>query len=378
MVRESLAFKYLPTLLKFMPIKYLIREVEINEKFARKEKINWVAKKRLVFDIIDELKQKNLFKKVDYGQTNYNLVKNLEDDVPSSLSVLPLTPEETTVLFDSYLLASDENSIMTEKVSAVNFSANSFIYRFRMGLIKHEDISLFNEGKEQQLFNYLQEKNEDMGRLSKTAMAIIVSEKQHKIFIIKHSGLENIGFGEMLYYFEEKSATFKHHMVNNTFKLLPLISGRSFNERDIESILGLEIGINSDLIGAYRQRRGSQDAFFTVFNPISRVFGTGRTATFSINFANENDEEARDLFTSIYGSFVSIQGEEIEKMFTKFKLYYENFSEQKIKINFTTKKFYSYPPEPLDDDFTSAFKAFVWVTEKLNSPQPDEDDEHNG
>lgn len=350
-----------------MPLKYLIREVVINERFARSQKVSWADQKRIIFEITKELAQNVLFGKADVGEPNYNLA-SYHTETPSSLGIMPLTPDRLDDLLKSRLLDGDEAKINDAEVNASNYQNNSFIFLFRMALVRHEDINLFMEGRTRQLWEYI--KGEDTGRLSLTAFGIVVSEHLQKIFIIKQSGgFENIGYGELLYYLNEKSQKYRQNRnINNSFNLVPVFSAEGFDAEEVASIISLDVGVNSDLINEYRTRSGAQDAFFSIIlSPFSKLFGTGRTTKFGLVCSEEGDPEAVELFKNLYSSFSSIEGEELEKIFTTFKLIYESTSGNECSINFKRDRTYCYKPDSSEDDFKIVFDAFRWISGRLHS-----------
>jgi hypothetical protein len=357
-----------------MPIKYLIREIIMNERFARTQKISWDRQKEILFSIITELKQNNLFKAEDKDNPNYNLVEYGESDPSYALGIVPLERDNFNALFDWKLL--DNEQITSTPVSDSNYRGKGFACLFRLGIIKHDDIILFEEGNEEKLWTAL-DRGDNAGELSKTAIGIIASEKLHKIFAIKQSTKATSGYSELLYYLHKKSITFSNFAAENiSFKMIPFFSEESFDQNNVGSLKSLEIGINSDLIDDYKIRIGGQDAFYSLLiSKLPKIFGTGRTAKFELSFSEEGDESAKELFNDLYGSFVSVQDEEIEKMFTTFKILYENISGQEVKVNFKRDKIYSYIPHTEDTDLVSIQKALGWISEIIQRPTSELSDE---
>lgn len=352
-----------------MPAKYLIREVVINERFARSPKVEWGRQKGYIINMINDLSGHNLFKTSERSSPLYNLIENYSND-SSSLAILPIDVDGTAKLFNSRYFDESEQNLTTELSSSPIYTGRGLISLFKFGLIKHEDITLFSEGKEQEIWEYLE--GDNSGELFKTVFGIIISERLHRIFIIKQSSNSTVGYGELLYYLAKKSSTYtglaSHNLI---FKLSPIFSSDSFNPDDIESISSLEVGVNTDLIDEYSIRSGKQDAFYSiVIAPLSKLFGKGRTTKFSIEFAEEGNREAKELFNQIYSSFSSIQDEEIERIFTNFKIVYENTSGVKLDVNFKRNNVYSYEFDGEDEGFDCVVKAYRWIFGILTQPTP--------
>ncbi len=353
-----------PDLSWFMTLKYPIFEVKINKKFARTQLVTWQKRKELIFNIFNDISRKNKFNQRDENHVDYNLV-SLSGDIRESLSVLPLN--ESLELIDMRILNDVENAITNTKVSSANYSGASFICLFKIGLIKHTDIEIFNNGTTSTLFSYIQ--NANAGMLHKTTFGVIVSERLQKMFLIKQSFAETINANYFLYYLIKKSISYQANEVDNTFKFIPLIKGRDFDINDVASIYELDIGINSDLINEYRTKTGETDAFYNLV--LSRlagaILGTGRQVKFSISFQEEGDIEAKQLFSELYNSFTAVYGEEIEKLFTNFKIVYESLnSNGMITINFKRDLKYIYEPENQTDSFNKILEGFVWLTSQIN------------
>ena len=203
----------------------------------------------------------------------------------------------------------------------------------------------------------------------KTSFGIIISDKLQKIIIIKKSDTDfSIGLSALLYnYLPEKSIYYKTLSSTHTIRAYPFIKDKEFNPDEIASLFGLEISINADLVKEYRQKTGQNDLLYNILLKIfPKLSRSGRKLGFNIEFSEEGDKEAIDIFNNIFSSFQLIQGEEVEKMFNRFKIDYENIDGQKTSINFKRNEIYRYEPETDKRDFEHTFDAFKWLCEELN------------
>lgn len=351
-----------------MPNKYYVFYLKFNEKFARTQRVTWAQQKKAIFDIMSEVGENTLFADSQKSDPKYNIIKGYgENDF--LLSVLFLSESEDAII-ECRLLPSDENSVSGSEVNETNYQNSPFAFRFNMGLIELKDIDIFKEGKTRKLFSYIQ--GDHSGPISKTAFGIFISERLKRIFLIKQAKVEgnNLGLMDLYHYLEQKSGTYKSLSRSHILKFLPLMQDSEFDSEDVASVNELEIGINSDLISQYRRKMGSSDAFWNiVLEPLrDKIFGTGRDVNFSISFSEEGDEEAKQLFQEIYSSFTTAQGEEIERLFTNFKLAYESVSStDEVTINFKRSRSYRYEPSSDLSPFNNLLNSFVWVKDQLSS-----------
>ncbi len=343
-----------------MVSKYLLYELNINKKFARKQEISWEEIKKHIFEIIKEISTKKLFKKEDKDKTDYNLLDKYENDY--SLCVCPINQEENIIT--SNLLSPDNKNKLTDTINDDNFSKNSFMNSFYLGVINHKDAIVFEEGAEKNMWSYT---GDNAGLLSKTAFGIIVSDKLEKVIIIKKSDNNSVGLSALLSYLFAKSHHYRTLNSSHTIRPYPFVKDKNFNPEDMSSLFKLEISINADLVSEYRQKTGQNDLLFNILQKFfPKLSRSGRKMGFNMEFTEEGDKEAIDIFNDIYSSFLLIQGEEVEKMFNRFKINYENTEGQSDTINFKRNKIYRYEPEIDKSDFEHIFDAFVWLCDELN------------
>lgn len=358
MIKQN-EFKW-ENLVNDMVSKYLLYELNINKKFARKQEISWEEIKKHIFEIIKEISAKKLFKKEDKDKTDYNLLDKYENDY--SLCVCPINQEGNIIT--SNLLSPDNKNKLVDTINDDNFSKNSFMNLFYLGVINHKDAIIFEEGAEKNMWSYT---GDNAGLLSKTAFGIIVSDKLEKVIIIKKSDNDSIGLSALLSYLSAKSHHYRTLNSSHTIRPYPFVKDKNFNPEDISSLFGLDISINADLIGEYRQKTGQNDLLFNILQKFfPKLSRSGRKMGFNMEFSEEGDKEAIDIFNNIYSSFLLIQGEEVEKMFNRFKINYENTEGQSDTINFKRNKIYKYEPETDKSDFEHIFDAFVWLCDELN------------
>lgn len=353
-----------------MPLRYLIREVIINQKYARSQKVSWNDRRTLIKKIIEDMSKNTLFHTRDKGKPNYNLV-GYTDQI--SVCIMPI--KDKTHLFEFALFNENESKTKNTNFTIIKSTPLSFICLFNLGLVKHQDINIFDEGKIQNIWRYF--KGKDSGRLSSTAFGIIVSNKLEKIFIIKQSDLETATFAPLINYMEKKSANYiQNDSIGNSFKLIPIIEGNEFDINHVESVASLTLGVNSDFIDDYKARVGRTDAFYNlVLSKIPAFFSKGRKSHFEINFSEEGDEEAKEIFKNLYSSFASIQGDEMERIFTEFKALYDDTLRGKIEINFKRDKTYTYQPSSSSGIFADIIDAFMWFSQKLLEAQKETEED---
>src|SRR3989344_91187 len=120
-----------------MPLKYLVREIIINKKFARTQQISWIDKKRLIHSIINGINNKNLFLAKDKENENYNLWTSQNE--PYSLSIYySLEPK---IIIKAKILSEDETSINEGvEYNEQSYLSNTAIFLFNICYIKHKDL----------------------------------------------------------------------------------------------------------------------------------------------------------------------------------------------------------------------------------------------
>lgn len=344
-----------------MATRYLLYELNINKPYARKQEISWTDIKKHIFAIIKQISEKNLFKYGDRDKSNYNLLEGYDDNYS-----LCVCPTGNNGILNFKLLSPDEKKILQDDATEVNTNGNPFVATFYMGLINHKDAVVFQEGTEKNIWDYT---GDNAGLLYKTPFGIIISDKLQKVIIIKKSETDfSIGLSALLYnYLPEKSSYYKNLSSTHTIRAYPFIKDKDFNADEIVSLFGLDISINADLVKDYRQKTGKNDLLYNILAKIfPKLSRSGRKLGFNIEFSEEGDREAIDIFNNIYASFQLIQGEEVEKIFNRFKIDYEKNDGQKASINFKRNEIYRYEPELEKKDFEHIFDAFRWLCEELN------------
>ena len=229
-------------------------------------------------------------------------------------------------------------------------------------------LTLFDDGSEKKLFEFLGGQS-NSGSVTKTSYGIILSEKLNKILLIKKSEDDSSGLSEFLFYLNKKSKEFIYNLENNCFRPVAIPLDMNFCVDEVSTVRALEFGINTDLINAYKNRAGNTDPFnLLVFQPLSKLFGSGRNVKVSMEFSEDGDADALQLFKDVYGSFEQIQGENIEKMFTQLKLLYEKSDGiQPPEVNFKRNKIVEYIPsqDEVSED-AHILEAFIYASQKIN------------
>lgn len=135
--------------IKEMAVRYLLSELNINKKFARKQQVSWADLKKHIFEIIKEISKKSLFKYEDRAKSDYNLLEGYEDNYS-----LCICPTQNNEILNFKLLSSDEKRILEDNVDERNNVGNPFITTFYMGLISHKNAVIFQEGAEKPIWDY--------------------------------------------------------------------------------------------------------------------------------------------------------------------------------------------------------------------------------
>ena len=346
---------------KDMATRYLLYELSINKPYARKQEISWADIKNHIFKIIKEISEKTLFKYEDKDKSNYNLLEDYDDTYS-----LCVCPTGNNGILNFRLLSSDEKSILQDDVTDENIKGNSSIATFFMGLISHKDAIIFKDGSEKKIWDYT---GDNAGILYKTPFGIIISDKLEKIIIIKKSDMDfSIGLSALLNgYLPKKSSHYRTLNSENTIRVKPFVKDRDFNQNEIVSLFGLDISINAGLVKEYREKTGKNDLLYNVLNKMfSKSSRSEKKLGFNIEFSEDGDTEAIEIFNDIYSSFLLIQGEEIEKIFNRFKIDYENNTGQTASMNFKRHEIYKYESETEKQDFEHIFDAFTWLKNELN------------
>ena len=344
---------------------YPIFEIIINDKFAKKQKTSWEDRKRIIYEILDEINQNNLFKKEDKEKEQYNLIPYYTDNT-RSVGEKPLQ-EGSEELIDWKIFTDSGFLEMTNE----NFKDNSLIFYFRIGLVHHSNITLFEEGQETELWGNLNDSKS--GRLCKTSFGIIVSNQLKKILVIKLSHIETVTCGILEHYFEKKSITYQQESTKKTIKIIPIKEENDFTTDDVDSVSHLEIGIDGELIQEYERKAGETDAFFTlILAPLRNLLSGGRTSKLFLDFKEEGDDEAIRLFNELYSSYETICGEELDRIFTHFKVHYESrqIGGEK-KVNFKTRKRFAYEPSGESDSFNQIINAYNWFIKRKEEEDSD-------
>ena len=348
-----------------MATKYLLWELNINKKFAREQKVSWEEIKKYIFDIFKQASEKNLFSSSDKTKSNYNLLDNYEDNC--SLCVYRLNGNGEIIM--ARLLNNDNTEISDDKLEESKIKENSFIFLFNLGLVSHKDATLLKEGVKDKLWKAIPETN--AGILYETPFGIVVSDKLQKVVIIKKSvsDFSTLGLPELIAYLSEKSYTYRtlDSGSENKIKITPFVKDKEFDSEDIASIFEIDLAIAPELVKEYRKKAGKNDLFFNLSKSLQKWFGNGESLGLSVRFSEEGDEDAISVFKELYASFIEIQGEEIERIFNRFKIEYEKKSGGKGFINFKINKAYRY--EDVNEnkpDFENIFDAFLGLRKELN------------
>lgn len=345
-----------------MTLKYVIREIDVNKKWSRGQEISWEKRKRFIYDLFLNLKVKNKFSFDDKTDVNYNI----HAQTPTySLSCYD-NPSNPITIISIFRLDAEENAIVSGEITDENFLQFPLFFRFSMSKIEHKDLSIFSAGQEEKVFDYLT-RQDHSGRFCKTFFGIFISERLNKIYLIKQSDEGTMGFEDFIEYLKAKSTTFKDHIDSeNTFRLNPVQIEDSFNVEKVETVRKLDMGINGDLIAAYRERSGENDPFSNaVIVPLTRLLGIGRNLKLSLEFSEDGDPEAKRIFDEVYGSFSNIQGEDIERIFTKFKVYYEKLGGVVADEDFKRNKSYTYSAPTDIPNQNDVLNAFIWFSNQL-------------
>lgn len=347
-----------------MVFSYYPYEIIINKKFAREQKVDWQTRKKEIFKILMELSSKKLFKEADSDKEEYNIAEGYKENT-ESICFFPLNEEVEVIKIKS--INEENNRFIEEELNEQNISNKSFTGFFKIGLIKHENLSIFEEGDEKHLWSYTQHKKHS-GLLYKTEFGIFVSDELEKIFLIKEFGDNYVAPIAFLYYLEKKSRTYRTLRLQNSFKILPITKDRDFDINDIANLLSLEFSIRGDLLREYRRRFGRTSAFSNLLS-IRRIFKAERKVNISINFTERGSEDALNLFNDLFSSFSALQGEEIEKIFSHFKIIYESTSQNRdVPVNFKRENLQKYEIENKEEeDFTDLLDAFNWIKGEINN-----------
>jgi len=347
-----------------MTYEYRIFEVSINKKFAREQGVSWQDRKKNIFEIFNEISEKKLFRYANRDDPKYNIAPNFTNSLQST-SCLPLDTDNNVIKIKP--LIQRESTIGGQDMAEENATTDSFMVNFELGLIKHEDLKIFEDGSETEIWNYLRH-SENAGLLYKTKFGLFVSDEMERIFLVKESGHNKSGLAALLHHLNAKSHAFRTLILSdNMFKITSIPKDKDFNPSDIASIKSLVVGVNNDLIEEYRRVSGRTSAFSSLLLGAARLFRSGRKVEFAINVGEEGDSDAIALFNDLLGSFSDIEGEDLEKIFSKFKILYKSMNLNKdVEVNFKRELVYKYEVETLGSNFSDFLDAFIWIKGELN------------
>lgn len=335
-----------------MALKYYINRLVINKKGKHTQETTWSEQKQIIFNIIQELQPKVLYKKSENKNGNYNILNNYNNEDKQSLCVLPT--EEKGNLYKQDIFTHQLKNL--SPLTPQNYINNSNRFIFYMCLIDNDNTEIFKEGIIDQIYD--QKKDENSGILNRTLFGIYLDDISETIYIIKQSGYKFIGIKAFEDYLKAKSNIYNEKKQTQSFNFIPLPSKKTFERTDINQLKEVYFEINNEVLSEYIGKSGRRDAFVSIIvRHLPRGLRIGKKVGIKLKIGPEGDQNVVDLFNAIYTSFNSEHTESIAKLMNGFAIRYDsqNYGNN-FSFNFKREQKFFYEVEPPTQGNTNHIK----------------------